>query len=73
MVGEQHLEISAQVVQKLGFYMFVVMTSLILICIAFGFYAVITKFKEPTWKEACIAQGGVPVQLEKSVFDCKKM
>ena len=73
MVGEQHLEISAQVVQKLGFYMFVAMTSLILICIAFGFYAVITKFKEPTWKEACIAQGGVPVQLEKSVFDCKKM
>ena len=65
MVGDQHIEISAQVVQKLGFYMFVVMTSLLLICTAFGFYAVITKFKEPSWKEACIAQGGVPVQLEK--------
>jgi hypothetical protein len=51
--------------------MFVVMTSLIIICIAFGFYAVIDQFKQPNWKEACIAQGGVPVQLEKSYFDCK--
>jgi hypothetical protein len=53
--------------------MFVVMTSLLLICTAFGFYAVIQKFNEPNWKEVCIAKGGVPVQLEKSVFDCKKM
>jgi len=73
MTGDQHIEISAQVVQKLGFYMFVVMTSLLLICTAFGFYAVIQKFNEPNWKEVCIAKGGVPVQLEKSVFDCKKM
>jgi len=51
MVGDQHIEISAQVVQKLGFYMFVVMTSLMVICIAFGFYAVIQKFNEPNWKE----------------------
>ena len=71
MVGDQHIEISTQVVQKLGFYMFVVMTSLLIICIAFGFYAVIEKFQEPNWKEACIAQGGVPVQIAKSTFDCK--
>lgn len=73
MVGDQHIEISAQVVQKLGFYMFVVMTSLIVICIAFGFYAVIDKYKQPNWQEVCIAKGGVPIQLEKSFFDCKKM
>lgn len=73
MVGDQHMEISAQVVQKLGFYMFVVMTSLIVICIAFGFYAVIDKYKQPNWQEVCIAKGGVPIQLEKSFFDCKKM
>ncbi len=73
MIGDQHMEISAQVVQKLGFYMFVVMTSLIVICIAFGFYAVIDKYKQPSWKEVCIAKGGVPIQLEKSFFDCKKM
>jgi hypothetical protein len=71
MVGEQHMEISAQVVQKLGFYMFVIMTSLLIICIGFGFYAVIDKFKEPNWKEACLEKGGVPVQLDKSMFDCK--
>lgn len=71
MVGEQHMEISAQVVQKLGFYMFVVMTSLLIICIGFGFYAVIDKFKEPNWKEACLEKGGVPVQLDRSIFDCK--
>ena len=71
MVGEQHMEISAQVVQKLGFYMFVIMTSLLIICIGFGFYAVIDKFKEPNWKEACLEKGGVPVQLDKLMFDCK--
>ena len=71
MVGDQHIEISAQVVQKLGFYMFVVMTSLLIICIAFGFYAVLDQFKQPNWQEACIAQGGVPVQIEKSTYDCK--
>jgi hypothetical protein len=65
------MEISAQVVQKLGFYMFVIMTSLLIICIGFGFYAVIDKFKEPNWKEACLEKGGVPVQLDKSMFDCK--
>ena len=43
----------------------------ILICIAFGFYAVIDKYKQPTWAEVCITNGGVPVQLEKSTFDCK--
>jgi hypothetical protein len=71
MIGDQHIGISAQVVERIGFYAFVVMTSLILICIAFGFYAVIDKYKQPTWTEACIAKGGVPVQLEKSMFDCK--
>ena len=71
MIGDQHIGISAQVVQNLGFYMFVVMTSLIIICIGFGFYAVIDQFKQPTWQEACIAKGGVPIQLEKSTYDCK--
>ena len=71
MVGEQHIEMSTQVVQKLGFYMFVVMPSLLIICRAFGFYAVNEQFQQPNWAEACIANGGVPVQLEKSTFDCK--
>jgi len=44
---------------------------LLIICIAFGFYAVIDQFKQPNWQEACIAQGGVPVQIEKSTYDCK--
>ena len=71
MIGDQHVTMTSEIVERIGFYAFVVMTSLILICIAFGFYAVIDKYKQPSWAEVCIANGGVPVQLEKSTFDCK--
>ena len=71
MIGDQHVTMTSEVVERIGFYAFVVMTSLILICIAFGFYAVIDKYKQPNWSEVCIAKGGVPVKLEKSLFDCK--
>lgn len=71
MTNTKNTEISAQIVQRIGYYAFVVMTSLLLICIAFGFYAVIEKFQQPNWQEACIAKGGVPVQLARSSFDCK--
>lgn len=63
--------INAEIVQRIGFYSFVTMSSLIVICIGFGFYAVIDKYKQPDWAEVCIEKGGVPVQLEKSYFDCK--
>ena len=63
--------INAEIVQRIGFYSFVTMSSLIGICIGFGFYAVIDKYKQPDWAEVCIEKGGVPVQLEKSYFDCK--
>ncbi len=62
---------NAKLVQRIGFYSFATMSSLIIICIAFGFYAVIEKFNEPNWKEICIEKGGVPVQLARSSFDCK--
>ena len=65
--------VNAEIVQRIGFYSFATMSSLIVICIGFGFYAVIDKFKQPSWSEVCIAKGGVPVQLEKSYFDCKGM
>jgi len=68
-MAENHF--SAEVVQRIGFYSFATMSSLIVICIAFGFYAVLQKFNEPSWKEACITNGGVPVQIAKSTFDCK--
>ena len=63
--------INAEIVQRIGFYSFVTMSSLIVICIGFGFHAVIDKNKQPDWAEVCIEKGGVPVQLEKSYFDCK--
>lgn len=63
--------INAEILQRIGFYSFVTMSSLIVICIGFGFYAVIDKYKQPDWAEVCIEKGGVPVQLEKSYFDCK--
>jgi hypothetical protein len=65
------MNINAEIVQRIGFYSFVIMSSLIVICIGFGFYAVIDKYKQPDWAEVCIEKGGVPVQLEKSYFDCK--
>jgi len=71
MTSAQQTTRSAQMVERFGYYAFVVMTSLLLICIAFGFYAVIDKFQEPNWKQACIEKGGVPVQLARSSFDCK--
>ena len=43
MNSTQNTEMSAQFVQRFGYYAFVTMTSLLLICIAFGFYAVIDK------------------------------
>lgn len=62
---------SAEIVDKVGFYAFFTMTLLTVVCIAFGFFAVIQKFKQPNWAEACIEAGGVPVKLAKSTFDCK--
>jgi len=62
---------SQQIVEKLGFWSFIVMTTLILVCIAFGFWAVYQAAQTPDWQTACIQAGGVPVQLEKHYFDCK--
>lgn len=65
--------VSAQVVDKIGVASFAAMSSLIIVCIGIGFAAVYTKFAEPTWEEACIQAGGVPVQLAKQSYDCKKL
>jgi hypothetical protein len=62
---------AAEIVDKVGFYSFFVMTLLTVVCIAFGFFAVIQEFKQPTWAEACIKAGGVPTQNGPSNFDCK--
>ena len=65
--------VSARIVQKLGFISFVTMSSLIVVCIMFGFYAVVqqAKIKPVDWKQACVQAGGVPVKLGKDYYDCK--
>lgn len=64
---------SSRMVQKLGFGSFVVMSSLIVVCIMFGFYSVVqqAKAKPVDWKVACVEAGGVPVQLGEDYYDCK--
>ena len=65
--------VSARIVQKLGFISFVTMSSLIVVCIMFGFYAVVqqAKIKPVDWKQACVQAGGVPVKLGEDYYDCK--
>jgi hypothetical protein len=62
---------SQEIVDKVGVASFFAMSTLILFCIGVGFFAVFEKFNQPNWKEACIENGGVPVQIAKSTFDCK--
>lgn len=62
---------SQEIVDKVGVASFFAMSALILFCIGVGFFAVFEKFNQPNWKEACIENGGVPVQIAKSTFDCK--
>lgn len=64
---------SAEIVDRIGVASFAAMSALIIVCIGIGFFAVYNKFNEPNWKQACINAGGVPVQIAKSSFDCKKM
>ena len=68
-----NVPVSAKIVQKLGFVSFITMSSLIIICIMFGFYAVVqqAKVKPVDWKQACVQAGGVPVQLGQDHYDCK--
>jgi hypothetical protein len=63
--------VSAEIVDRVGFFAFLAMSALIIVCIGFGFYAVYEEFSKPDWKDACIAQGGIPIQYAKSSFDCK--
>lgn len=63
--------VSKELVDRIGVASFFAMSALIIVCIGIGFFAVFEKFNQPNWKEACIDRGGVPVQIGKSVFDCK--
>ena len=65
--------LSAEIVDKLGVISFIMMTTLIMVCILIGFYAVIDSYStpQPNWQAACIEAGGVPVQLGSDQFDCK--
>ena len=63
--------LSAQLIDRLGVASFIAMRSLIFVCILIGFIAVYTKYKQPSWEDACIKAGGVPVQIAKQSFDCK--
>lgn len=65
------MQTSAEIVDRIGLASFYSMSTLILVCIAFGFFAVYDSYKQPTWQEACITQGGIPIQKGKLQFDCK--
>ena len=64
-------QMTAELVERIGFMSFVAMSLLILVCIVFGFFAVYTKFSTPNWQQACINAGGVPVQIQQATYDCK--
>jgi hypothetical protein len=62
---------TSQLIDKLGLASFVTMSLLTVVCIGIGFFAVFQASNEMTWQQACIAKGGVPVQLAQYQFDCK--
>ena len=64
---------SAELVDKIGVATFYAMSTLIVFCIAIGMFAVYTKYNQPNWADACIAAGGVPLQVGKQSYDCKKI
>lgn len=65
------MQTSAELVDRIGLASFYTMSTLTFVCIAIGFFAVYDSYRQPSWQQACITQGGVPVQLGKSQFDCK--